>query len=296
MIRRYRSFQEDGLKTLYSQSQVIETTTGNLEYASHGNNPAILVSHGSFGGYDLGMSSLYFLQDTNLNFVVPSRFGYLRTSLPDNATPSLQAQAYVELLDFLNIEKVCVVGLSAGGMSAIHFALNYPNRCWGLIMVSAVNIRPVKTPPIRFVVEHIFANEFLGWLLANYFPRLIAQSTRDDYSLIENDPLLKNIVINLAWPPFSTKRRAGMLNDLKQADNLPNYQFENIISPMLIIHGTNDPFVPYHTAKNLASSARNAKLLTLEKGGHLSFLIQQTQSKQAILDFVNEYSAGDNYV
>lgn len=295
MIQRYRSFQQDGLKSLNSQSQVMETTTGCIEYASYGNNPVILVSHGSFGGFDLGLSSLYFLQDTNLKFVVPSRFGYLRTPLPDNATPSAQARAYVELLDALKIEKVCIIGLSAGGMSALHFALYYPNRCWGLIMISAVNVRPVKTPPIRFVIEHIFTNEFLGWLLATYFPRLVAQSTQDDFSLVENDPILKNIIVSLAWPSFSTKRRIGMINDLKQADHLPDCPFEDIIPPILIIHGTNDPFVPFDSAKNLATRARNARLLTIKKGGHLSYLIQQAQSKQAILDFVTEYSTGYNY-
>ena len=158
-------------------------------------------------------------------------------------------------------------------------------------MISGVSVRPVKTPPIRFIVEHVFTNEFVGWLLATYFPHLVAQSTNDDFSLIKDDPILKNIIVSLAWPPFSNQRRLGMLNDLEQADNLPDYPFENIFSPLLVIHGTKDPFVPFNSAQNLAVRARNSQLLTLENGGHLSFLIQQNQSKQAILDFVNKYAA-----
>jgi len=291
MIKSYRSFQQDGLKSLISLSHVIETTTGYIEYATSGNNPALLVSHGSFGGFDLGMSSLYFLQDTPIKLVVPSRFGYLRTPLSANPTPSAQARSYIELLDALQIDKVFVAGLSAGGMSALHFALDYPNRCLGLIMISGVSTRPAKTPPIRFIVEHVFTNEFLGWLLATYFPHLIAQSTNDDFSLTKNDLILKNIIVSLAWPPFSNQRRLGMLNDLEQADHLPDYPFENITSPLLVIHGTKDPFVPFNSAQTLAIRARNAQLLALENGGHLSFLIQQKQSKQAILDFVNKYVA-----
>lgn len=255
----------------------------------------MLVSHGGFGGFDLGMSSLYFLQDTNLKLVVPSRFGYLRSPLPTDATPSAQAQAYVELLDALNIERAFVVGLSAGGMSALDFALNYPDRCLGLIMISAVSVRPVKTPPIRFMLEHVFTNESLGWLFATCFPGLVVQSTNDDFSLVRNDPRLRDTIVNLAWPSFANKRRQGMLNDLEQADRLPNYPFESLLCPLLIIHGTKDPFIPYDSAKTLATRARNGRLLTLENGGHLSFLIQQARSRQAILDFVNEYSAGYNY-
>ena len=100
------------------------TTIGYTEYATSGNNPVILVSHGSFGGFDLGVSSLYFLQDTHLKLVIPSRFGYLRTPLPANPTPSAQARAYIELLDALQIDKVFIAGLSAGGMSALQFALH----------------------------------------------------------------------------------------------------------------------------------------------------------------------------
>ena len=74
ILKRYRSFQHDGLLALNSQSQVIETATGPIEYAAYGTHPVILVSHGSFGGFDLGISSLYFLQDTNIKLISPSRY------------------------------------------------------------------------------------------------------------------------------------------------------------------------------------------------------------------------------
>jgi pimeloyl-ACP methyl ester carboxylesterase len=290
IIQRYRSFQKEGLVSLSSQSQVIETPNSRTEYAVQGDGPIILVSHGSFGGFDLGLLSIYFLKDIKARFVSPSRFGYLRTPLPTDATPQAQACAYVDLLDALGIETACIIGLSAGGMSTLQFALQFPDRCWGVIMISAVSIRPVQAPPIRLMVEHVLTNEFLGWLLANYFPNLIAQSTGDDYSLVADNLILRNAVLNLAWPPFATKRRNGMLNDLHQADVLPDYPFEQITVPAMIIHGTIDPFVPFETAKHLAARIKGAKLLSFKNGGHLSFLIQHEKTREAIYEFIKTNS------
>lgn len=291
ILQRYRAFQKEGLVSLSSQSQVIETPSGRTEYAVQGDGPVILVSHGSFGGFDQGLLSIYFLKDIKARFIVPSRFGYLRTPMPTDATPQAQARAYVDLLDTLGIKTACIIGLSAGGMSALQFALQFPDRCWGAIMISAVSARPVQAPPIQLMVEHVLTNEFLGWLLANYFPHLIAKSTGDDYSLIENNPMLRNAVLNLAWPPFGTKRRYGMLNDLHQADGLVHDPFEQIATPLLVIHGSNDPFVPFDSAKHLATKVREASFLSFENGGHLSFLIQQEKSRTAILDFIATHSA-----
>jgi CubicO group peptidase (beta-lactamase class C family) len=45
--------------------------------------------------------------------IAPSRIGYLRIPLPQDASPAAQADAYACLLDALNISKVAVVGVSA---------------------------------------------------------------------------------------------------------------------------------------------------------------------------------------
>ena len=48
-----------------------------------------------------------------------------------------QDAALIELLDTLNIEKVYVLGASAGGTPAIRFALDYPERTAQALFFSA---------------------------------------------------------------------------------------------------------------------------------------------------------------
>lgn len=290
LIERYRLFQLNGLAALDSGSQVVETSTGIIEYAVQGDGPAVLISHGSFGGYDQGLLSVNFLKNFKARLIAPSRFGYLRTPLPQHPTLQAQARAFAALLDILFIDQVWLIGLSAGGMSALRFALQFPSRCKGLILISAVNQRPVESPPVRFLVEHVLSNEFLGWFLATYLPSLVAQSTGDDYALVAKNPLIKEVFLNLAWPPLASKRRSGILNDLSQADALLNEPFEKISVSTLIIHGTADPFVPFDSAMQLAARISNAELMAFPQGGHLSFLIHQEQTKTAILNFIDKHS------
>lgn len=60
-----------------------------------------------------------------------------------------QSTALIELLDTLNIEKVYVLGASAGGTPAIRFALDDPERASGLILLSSAPVwdkKPQKLP------------------------------------------------------------------------------------------------------------------------------------------------------
>jgi pimeloyl-ACP methyl ester carboxylesterase len=54
-----------------------------------------------------------------------SRFGYLRSTLPPDASARRPAVAYRERLDSLEIDRVFVFGNSAGGPSAMWFAIDY---------------------------------------------------------------------------------------------------------------------------------------------------------------------------
>src|SRR5438270_847651 len=54
-------------------------------------------------------------------------------------TPEAQADLYAATLDALNVSQVVVAALSGGGPSALQFALRYPQRCRGLLMLSALS-------------------------------------------------------------------------------------------------------------------------------------------------------------
>jgi hypothetical protein len=90
---------------LLNRSQTIATSFGTLEYALLGRGESVLVVHGASGGFDQGIELLGTVAERGFQLIAPSRFGYLRSTLPSNATTAMQADAYVQLLDHLGIKK-----------------------------------------------------------------------------------------------------------------------------------------------------------------------------------------------
>ena len=128
-----------------SGSKMINTPHGLIEYADVGEGYPVLVSHGGLMGYDQIESVRQILGNGSFRLIVPSRFGYLRTPMPPNASVAAQADAFADLLDTLNVSKVIVIGFSFGGPAAVQFALRYPDRTSALVMSMAVSH---NTPPL----------------------------------------------------------------------------------------------------------------------------------------------------
>lgn len=70
-----------------ASSQVIRTNSGPIEYTTVGDGYPVLVVHGAGGGYDQGLILAQFEGD-DFRRIAISRFGYLRTPLPANASPA----------------------------------------------------------------------------------------------------------------------------------------------------------------------------------------------------------------
>lgn len=97
-----------------------------IEYSVVGEGTLVLMFHGGHSncqetfGYDE-------LLENGYSFITPSRIGYGKSRASDDSLESACA-AYVDVLNHLNIEKVHVIGISAGGASRIYFAAHYPER------------------------------------------------------------------------------------------------------------------------------------------------------------------------
>src|ERR1039458_6882915 len=101
---------------LVGRSKTVETSFGTLEYAEMGEGPPILVVHGAEGGFDQGIDMTGALAGRGYRLIAPSRFGYLRSTMPGKPTTAMQANAYAQLLDRLGIGKAAAVRFSAGAL------------------------------------------------------------------------------------------------------------------------------------------------------------------------------------
>jgi pimeloyl-ACP methyl ester carboxylesterase len=291
VAQAYQRDQRIALARLTAQSDVIQTARGPVEYAEAGaDGPAVLVVHGAAGGFDQSLHCVSFLGEAGFRFIAPSRFGYLRSPLPPNGTPEAQADTFVALLDALGIEKAAVLAFSAGGMTASAFALRHPDRCWGLVLVSAITRALVVTAPsAQLLSEVVLRSDFAFWAIRNAGQSLIASTaglSAGEQARLEAEPEAhRALSAMLEMDPIS-RRREGILNDTVQAEVLPDWPLAQITAPTLVIHGTADPLVPGEVGAAAAGAIPGAQLLTLEGAGHLGWFTHAAETRPAALGFL----------
>lgn len=261
-------------------SQIAETPCGPIEYAVAGDGPPVLVVHGAGGGYDQGMDFSTALVQSGFRVIAMSRFGYLRTPLPADASAAAQADAHACLLDALNIRRAAVAGASAGAPSSMQFALRHPDRTVALVLlVPAAYVPrpggapPMKTPPgTEFLFDTALKSDFLFWaaprlarqtviraILATP-PAVVESANADERARIAH--VLDHIL------PISP-RRLGLLNDAAITSSLTRYELEKIVVPTLILSVADDLYGTYDGARYSAQHIPHARFIGYPSGGHL---------------------------
>ena len=254
----------------------------------------MLVVHGAGGGYDQG---LWIARDSvgeGFRIIAPSRFGYLRTPLPQDASPAAQADAHACLLDALNISKVAVVGVSAGAPSSMQFALRYPERTSSLVLIVPETYtpeKPVESPspvPLPFILSMIFKSDFPLWVAMKVYPSSVLYTIGVPPSFqarltdAQKDELMRSLL------PFSP-RIDGMVNEGKIASSLNRYPLENITAPTLVISAADDPWKTYDAAKYTAENIPGAKFIGFETGGHL-LIGQEEEVRSEVAQFIKQHN------
>jgi len=113
-----------------------------IEYQEAGVGVPLLAVHGSGGGHDQGMAFAGALAQQGIRVIAMSRFGYLRTPMPDDASAPAQADAHVCLLDALGIRQTAIIGGSAGAPSALQMAIRHPDRTSALVLLVPLTYKP----------------------------------------------------------------------------------------------------------------------------------------------------------
>ena len=292
----WKRYQQDRITTvenLQSGSQVYKTAYGLVECACTGTGPAVLISHGGSGGYDMGVW-LAGLLGGEYQYIAPSRYGYLRTPIPENSTPQNQADSFALLLDTLNITSAFVIGLSSGGPSALQFALRHPGRCRGLIMLSAIS-RPIPPlPPIlRMIFPIMLRSDFIPWGIYAISPDFVYRSNGVDRAVlarIKPDPEKMLLLESLFYTSFPTSlRRDGIINDMDQVASIKAYDMDRIETPTLVVHAVDDPIVPIDLGEYTAQTIKGTQFLRINDGGHFCSVTHREEVVPTILGFLERF-------
>jgi len=269
-------------------TEIFRSTYGDIEYRVAGSGPTVLVAHGITGGVDQAealVTRWQTFRPDQYRFIYVSRFGYLGSDLPDGATARTQAAAYRDLLDHLGVDRVFVVGNAAGGPSAMWFAIDYPRRTNGLILLSSA----VPGPEPEYIPELVAKHDFLYWAAVKAAPDkllglLLPKSVIEGMSEEQKDFVVRNAFV--ASMPISERTDGIIFDSTVSLPSVNQVPFEQIKPATLIFQSTDDPREDAG-GKEMARRIPDSTLIGLT-GGHI-LLGHEAEIQQANVEFIARY-------
>lgn len=256
-----------------------ETNKYVVEYSITGEGEKILILH---GGHSNCMETFGFhaLTQSGFQLITPSRAGY---GVSTKAFLDEACSRYVSLLDHLNIEKVHIIGISAGGPSAIRLASSFPQRVRSLTLQSAVTGEWLTKEDTEFKAAHIlFRPEMEGvtWkmvsTLSNLFPSLMFRQFFSSFSTLkwkEAQRLIRPADIEEFRKMINRQRSGeGFLMDIQQAEKISEADFTHIQCPVFVQTSKHDAAVAKRHAELVKNRITQSTLKIYDTWGHLIWL------------------------
>lgn len=234
------------------------------------NAPAVIFIHGLYGSTFVWRNNADAIAEAGFRVILFDRPGAGLSEKPAdfNYSHANNADFTAHLLDALGLERAAVIGHSAGGSVAAHFAARHPQRLGQLVLVAPAlvsGIPPfvgpiVSFPPVyrlgRIGLQRLFTTE-----------RLI-EAVRGFHA----DPSFLNDADYAGyWRAFQTPGwDVGILGLTRDSsgNRLTDEQLVNIAAPTLLIWGEADPVTPISQMAQVMQILPISETLTYKGIGH----------------------------
>lgn len=259
-IRCYFAVKKSEERLLSYDAKTATFDFGTITYMDEGEGEGevILSVHGIFGGYDQAFETVKNLR-SSYRVIAPSRFGYLGSDILGSGAPAEQATALVKLLDKLGVEKVYILGTSAGGTTAIRFALDYPERIKGLILYSSA--MPLAEKPKKYAKyigpPAFLCNNYMMFLLNPLFKPIMGMDSSTIYSMLPIGKRKDGVVLD------------SSITNPDMARDFDSYKIEEIQAPTLIFHAEDDKIASFKSVENVIHRFPQNTFVSFKTGGHL---------------------------
>jgi pimeloyl-ACP methyl ester carboxylesterase len=259
----------------------------SLRYVDLGDGDPLVLIHGTGGAWQSWLLNLEPLAARHRVIAVDLPGFGCSARLP--AAPDMRqyAASLVELLDQLGLGRVTVLGHSLGGVVAMRFALDHPERTASLVLVDGggVALTPLRlwvVVRMLFVINALFSRRAVVRALVRR-PRLrrlaMAGFVRDP--AIADGPFASEVLGVFAAP--------GLVDAVKSAasDDVGDHA-ERIAAPTLLLWGNSDPVIPLAVAEELSGRLRRSRLEAMHGVGHCPMLEQPERFNARVADWVDE--------
>ena len=253
---------------------IAQTAKGPIEYRLEGSGPAIMVLNGGHCSRDSRLSHER-LAEYGFSVLTPSRPGYDSTPSAVGKSAQEAADALAALLDTLHIHTADVIGISAGGPTALAFVLRHPDRIRKLILESAMatdwdeslkRFSPIlfgRIEKVTWALMHMMLKFFPGVIIRLLMPALTSLDVDEVIGRMSQEELafVKHMI-------RTSRSGTGFMNDIEhKLDDL-----SGIACPVLVMYSPNDKTVLPKNALLVAREVPTCELYEVPSDTHLIWM------------------------
>jgi pimeloyl-ACP methyl ester carboxylesterase len=203
--------------------------------------------------------------------------------------PEAQVGLVTELLDHFGLQRVILVGHSAGGPIAMQVALDQPERVTALILVDPAVfgnngaptwLHPLLAAPLMRRLGLLFIRQ-----IQHRGPKLLKMAWHDPSNI-------KPETVDLYTRALHADNWDTALWEFtlaSHASHLPE-QLDQLTLPILVITGDDDRIIPTADSLRLSKELPNAQLVVIRKAGHVPHEEQPADFMDALRNFLNTIS------
>jgi pimeloyl-ACP methyl ester carboxylesterase len=272
----------------------VKINNHNIFYEEHGSGDNVIL----FGHSYLWDSKMWHPQVKHLSkkyrCIVPDLWGHGNSDSPVNANYSLESLAadHLGIMDALGIDKFSIVGISVGGMWALHIALQSPERVQALVLMdTGFGAEPAVEKARYFAMIEMAENsgKFPPQLIDMVYPIFFSQATmRNKPDLVNDFQHSLSLIMGDQMPSVAALGRCIF----SRPDVTTTLR--NIHIPTHVIVGKDDIARPIHESQLIADSINGAKLSIIENAGHAPNVEQPAQVNEILDSFFQTVFTTDN--
>ena len=253
-----------------------------LAFDERGSGPAIVLVHGHPFSRAMWRGQVDSLSDA-FRVVAPDLPGYgASPARGETIAPRGLADAVVELMDAIGVERATVVGLSLGGLVAMELGLGYPKRVSGVVLTAttAAPLTPEEAEIRRSTAAQLERDGMLDHAL-EMAGRLFGPAARRDPRIVL--PILETML---------TTSPAGAAAALRGRAERPAYDrlLGDLGVPALVLVGDADFFSTAEITAQLVASLPDPDVVVLPGIGHMPNLEAPERFDEAVLAFAASVS------
>ena len=239
----------------------------NLSYEVHGKGQPLILITGFASAQNMWYAQVRAFSKIYRVVTFDNR-GFGKSDKPPGPyTTKMLAGDTIALMDHLGIKKAHILGGSMGGMAAQETAIGHPERLDKLILSST----SAGGQPLRDMLFGLIEAATPGWsrsrpdlASANLQRFMVAMASRSFNGMLYRVLIMPLVKLQAALG--RAKVPVGQLEAMLSHNAMD--RLDKIRAPTLVLTGSQDRLMPPHSAEELASRIKGAKLVVIDRGAH----------------------------